>query len=506
MKKYFITLLLLLYLCLPFNASAQPGFVQDSLEVYMENALKSWNIPGIAMAIVKDDQVLVCKGYGVWKAGSPEKVDENTLFMIGSNTKAFTGMSLAKLDFEGRCSLDDPVKKWFQAFTLNDPWMASHANLTDILTHRIGMATFQGDFLYWTSGLTQEEVIERFGKIEPEFEFRTRYGYTNAGFLVAGKCIEAISGKTWGDYVKENFLLPLGMHHTRMYSEEIIHETNKAWPHIIVHGDIREIPFPSIDNLAPAGSMSSSVADMSLWLLALLNNGELNGNPVIPGEVIQKAWKPQAIIGRSYQPDHSGHYRLYSLGWVLEDYAGREIISHTGGVNGFLTSVTLVPEEDLGIVILTNSLSNDFYEAAKWDIIDAFLGLPSTNNNRKALREYQTMQKNREAEISIWKKLADEKKETDLPLDSYAGTYTNSLYGKAELVKSGASLQLKLEHHPDLTGELRSLGGNRFLCTYNDPVFGSEMFTFKVESGQVKSFILTVDDFVDTTPYVFRKI
>src|SRR5690606_33130505 len=171
-------------------------------------------IPGVAICIVKDGEVVLAKGYGVRKAGTEDKVDENTLFMIGSNTKAFTGTALALLEHDGKLSMDDKVQKYLPDFTMKDPWVAKELNLTDIVSHRMGMETFQGDFMYWTSDLTMDMVIQKFGLLTPAYSFRTKWGYTNAGYAIAGKIIENVSGKLWNEFLKERIFIPFNMNIT----------------------------------------------------------------------------------------------------------------------------------------------------------------------------------------------------------------------------------------------------------------------------------------------------
>ena len=209
MKKIFYLGLLFIFSYSTSFSQSTPVFVSDSLDNYVNRGMEQWQIPGVAVLIVKDGKVIVAKGYGVKELGTNDNVDENTLFMIGSNTKAFTGTALAFLEQEGKLKLDDKVIKYLPDFNMKDPWITKDLSLTDIVTHRMGMETFQGDFMYWTSDLNSDEVIEKFGQITPKYDFRTKYGYTNAGYAIAGKIIEKVSGMKWQDYIKEKIFLPL---------------------------------------------------------------------------------------------------------------------------------------------------------------------------------------------------------------------------------------------------------------------------------------------------------
>ena len=295
-----------------------PSFVKDSLDNYVEKALKDWQIPGVSVAIVKNGKVVLMKGYGVKELGKSDKVDENTVFMIGSNTKAFTGTALAILDAEKKLSLNDKVQKWLPSFKLYDPWVAKEANIRDLLCHRLGFETFQGDFMYFDSDLSAAEVIEKFGKLKPNYSYRSRWGYTNAAFAVAGEVVKAASGKSWAEYLKEKIFVPLGMTNTRALLSEMGDITNKAVAHTLVDGQLRIIPYGNIDNMAPAGSIGSSANDMSKWVLAQLSNGRLNGTSVIPAAAISQTWFPHSIMGNGGALYNRGHFSLYGLGWMLE--------------------------------------------------------------------------------------------------------------------------------------------------------------------------------------------
>jgi CubicO group peptidase (beta-lactamase class C family) len=446
------------------------------------------------------------KGYGIREKGKDDKVDENTLFMIGSNTKAFTATLLAMLENEGKCSLDDKVQNYLPDFTMKDSWVAKELNLTDILSHRMGMETFQGDFIYWTSDLTMDEVIQKFGQLTPTYSFRTKWGYTNAGFAIAGKIIEKISGKTWSEFLKERIFLPLRMNRTLALSEELKTTDNVAIPHTTVDGETIPIPIPDIDNLGPAGSISSSVKDMSNWIIAQLNNGKLDGEEsIIPPSVIKKTRKPASIVGRVSHPFNKQHYGLYALGWELQDYVGRELVQHTGGVNGFVTSVTLIPEENLGVVVLTNTDQNGLFVALKWEIIDSFLGLPYRNYSDTFYEKFGAGRVNEEKRIAELRDSVDMNLNPSLALDEYTGRYSHDVYGYIDVTRNGDILEMSFEHHSNLKGKLESLGENRFLCTYSDPIYGVRVIPFVTEGNKVKSFTLSVHPFVEFTTYEFVK-
>jgi CubicO group peptidase (beta-lactamase class C family) len=505
MKKLISTLFFILFTNHTFYAQDIPSFIKDSLDIYVNRGLENWQIPGAAVLVVKDGNIIVARGYGVKELGTNNKVDENTLFMIGSNTKAFTGTALAILENEGKCNLDDKVIKYLPDFKVKDEWVTKELNLIDIVTHRMGLQTFQGDFMYWTSDLNADEVIEKFGMLTPKFDFRTKYGYTNAGYAIAGKIIEKVSGLSWSEYLKEKIFMPLKMNRTLALSEDFFNAENIAKPHTYVDGKISLIPFQNIDNLAPCGSIGSSIEDMSHWVIAQLDSGNYNGESIIPFSVIQRTRKPESIQGRVRHPFNTGHFNLYGLGWGLMDYEGTEIVSHTGGVNGFVTSVTLLPEINLGVVILTNTDQNAFFQMLKWEIVDAYLGLPYRNYDNYIFQQAMKGKERRDSLIAAWKDSVLMDPKSDFKLSELTGKYENEVYGYSEISQKENFLELSLEHHSRLKGKLEYIGNSRFLCTYSDPTYGIKVFPFEIVNGKVKSFNLYVDDFIDYQAYKFLK-
>jgi CubicO group peptidase (beta-lactamase class C family) len=425
--------------------------------------------------------------------------------MIGSNTKAFTATALAMLEADKKLSLDDKVQKWLPDFKLYDPWVAKETILRDLLCHRLGFETFQGDFMFFDSDLSTAEMRERFGRLKPMYSFRSRWGYTNAAFMTAGEIIPKVTGQTWAEFLKEKIFTPLGMNNTIALSKDIAGASNKATAHTVWMGELKKIPYGKIDAMAPAGSISSCVNDLSKWVMAQLNKGKIGDKEIIPASAIAKTWTPNSILGNGGSRFNTGHFTLYGLGWLLEEYAGRKIVSHTGGVNGFVTSVTLIPEEKLGIVVLTNTDANSFYEALKWEIMDAFFDLPYRNYSGVMLANHKSNEAAMGKMIAAKRDTINSKPQTTLPLSDYSGEYTHELYGKMNIKLENGQLIMRFEHHPGRYSKLEPLGGNRFLSTWNDPLYGVKVLPFTVENGKVKSITVRVADFVEFTPYEFYK-
>lgn len=505
MKKL---ILFTIFYCLVVNLSAQKierGFVKDSLDNYINDALKTWKIPGIAVAIVKDGKIVLAKGYGVCDLEKKEAVNENTIFMIGSNTKAFTGTLMAMLANEKKCSLNDKVVKWLPGFKMKDPWVTQQVDLTDILCHRMGMETFQGDFMYWDSDLKNEEVIRKFGQLTPTYDFRTRWGYTNAGFTIAAECMKTINGETWETNLQKKLLEPLQMNRTIPFSADLPKQNNIATPYTLVFDTLKKLPFPLIDNLAAAASMGSSVNDMSNWLICLLDSGKFREKPVIPYSAIKTSQTPKSIIGNARPFFNQSHFRLYGLGWDLQDYEGKQIVYHNGGVNGFVTSVTLVPSEKLGIVVLTNTDQNYFYEALRWEILDAYLGFPFRNYSSIYNGYYKRSLSRDFSEFKAWKDSVANKP-ANVDLKKYTGRYSHPVYGYLNISETAGKLKVSFEHHSKKSATLEYMSSNRFLCTFSDLTYGIKPWDFNIENNKVKSLTLRVADFLEFTTYDFVKL
>jgi CubicO group peptidase (beta-lactamase class C family) len=509
MKKLYLLLISIIIVTSFANAQGigRSKFITDSLDVYVNRALTNWRIPGAAVCIVKDGKVVMMKGYGMKELGLNNKVDENTLFMIGSNTKAFTATSLAILQAQGKLSLDDKVTKYLPEFKLDNKFAGEEAVIRDLLCHRIGFRTFQGDFTFYNTNLTRSEVIEKMSHVKAAYPFRTKWGYTNSAFLTAGQIIPKVTGKTWEAFLKENIFAPLGMMNTLALTEDMPKSLNRTVPHTLVNGHLTAIPYCQIDGLAPAGAISSSVNDMSKWMLALLNDGKVGARQVIPFAALQATRQPQDIVGRVNHLNGESNYELYGLGWFLQDYEKHQLVMHDGGVNGYLSSVTLVPQEHLGIVILTNTDQNEFFEALRWEIMDAYFKLPFRDYSQKYLTLFKAHQY---AVDQQDKKLRDtvalNRPPALLPAQ-YTGKYVNELYGTMTVTQGlNNDLEMRFEHHPKMYAHLQTLGGNRFYVTFSDPTFGKAVFPFTVENGKVTAVRVKVADFVEYDPYDFKKV
>lgn len=481
-----------------------------ALDEYYAKALIDWEVPGMAIAIVKDDSVIFAKGFGVKEIGKPDKVDANTLFAIASNTKAFTAAALAILVDEGKIKWDDKVTKYLPWFQLYDPYVTYNMTIRDLLSHRSGLATFSGDLLWYATNYSREEVIRRARYLKPVYGFRERYGYSNIMFLTAGEIIHVVSGKPWEDFIAERILKPLRMNRTVTSTNGLKGLDNVAQCHTDFEGKVISIPYINWDNIAPAGSINSSVNDISKWIKLQLNRGKVGSNQIFSVNRSREMWSPNTLQGVSVYSESlfpSIHFKAYALGWGVFDYLGRKIVSHSGGYDGMISYTCLVPEDRLGFVILTNKNSS-LYNPLVYKTLDMFLGGKNTDWSAMMLddneKQMEMEKKNRTEEEQ--KRNKDSK--PTLALSEYAGLYGGDLYGNAKVTIENGELKLAMIPAPQFKSILKHWQYDTFSIQFPDfPSLPQGKVTFIINAmGKVEEMRVDVPnpDF-DFTELRFKK-
>lgn len=483
-----------------------PAFIQDSLDLYIQNGIKDWDVPGLSIVVVKDGKVIVQKGYGVRDITTKAPVDENTLFMIASNTKLFTGTALALLEQRGKLKLNDKITKYFPDYKLWDKTSTELVSIRDMLTHRIGTKTFQGDFTFWNTKLNRNEIINRMRLLKPSQEFRQDYGYCNSCFLTAGEIIPKVTGKSWESFVEDSIVKPLQMTNTLLLSTGIEKQANVATPYTTNYtGTLQRVPYDNWNNLAPAASIVSNVKDLTNWLQMQLDSGRFNGKQVLPFQTLLKTRDIQISTGSRKSSLFPMHFRGYGLGVFAADYNGRAIYWHTGGAGGMVSNVCFVPEERLGIAILTNNDNQNFFEILRYQILDAYLGVPHINRSLQQLGDFQKDMKAQLKEIASWRERAKGNKPT-LPITAYIGTYSNELNGNITITQKGKDLFIQFLTKPDLNATLRYMDKGEWLMEYNNIEYGIFAIKFEEVGNEVKSITTRQNEFVEYDPYLFTKI
>ena len=499
-------ILILLILVITELSAQQPAFIVDSLEIYVKREMARWNIPAVGIAIVKDGKTIITKGYGINDLDNKQKTDENTLFMIASNTKIFTGTSIALLDYQGRISLEDKVTQYIPYFKMYDSNITQMVTIEDLLSHRLGFETFQGDFYNWNNNATRKEIIENISKNKPVYQFRDTWGYCNAAFVTAGQIVEVVTDTTWDDFINDHFFIPMEMNRSSTTYEKLVADKNACSAYTMFQNKLVELKYDNLNNIAPCASINSSANDLSHWLLTQLNDGTYQEKQIFPADVIAETRIPRSIVndGRSSLYP-SQHFDLYGLGIEMNDYEGRQMIWHTGGADGFVTAVCFIPDENLGIAVLTNTDANYFFLACLYQIIESYFQMPYRNLSEKYYSFYERNTKQTDKEINDWYDVAFKTSKPALPLNDYTGRYLSPVYGNMEIKLENGKLNMYFSHHPQLTGKLSPLGENNFVCTYDPINWGVKEIPFTVENGKIKSVTVTVNDFIDFMPYEFIK-
>jgi len=453
--KHFRSALFAFVLCLiPVSAFAQADL--SDLDNYFENARAEWDVPGMAVAIVKDGEIVHMGGYGVLEKGSDAKVDENTLFAIASNTKAFVSASLASLVDEGKVSWDDPIKKHLPYFELVDEVATQRASVRDALSHAVGFSNYGGDVIWYNSNHTAEEVLRHVAHLEPAFEFRTGYGYSNVMFIAAGEVIGAASGMPWDDYVESHFFEPLGM--TRSLTDTNEAENNVATPHKISNGEnvpLELVSWTEMGSGAAAGIMSTA-ADMAKWVTLHLNEGEIDGKQLFSAARQQEMWHPHfnyTVTPATRETYPGRNFNGYGLAWGTSEYRGHFMAAHGGAYDGMYSRVAMVPDQELGVVILTNTMKG----IATWlayDIVDAYLGSSVRDWSAFGLERDNRSKANFASRMDSFRNAREEGTSPTFSAAEIEGTYHDDLYGDIEVRLEGGGLRLLFPRAPNLSASL----------------------------------------------------
>ena len=427
----------------------------DALDKYYEQMVKDWEIPSVTIGIVKDGEMIFSKGYGVLEAGKKEKPDGNTLYAIASNSKAFTSAIIAMLVQEGKLNWNDKVKDHLPYFELYDPYVTNEVTIRDLLSHRVGLGTFSGDVIWYKSSLTAEEIVKRVKNIPPAYNFRAGYGYSNVMYITAGEVIRKVTGKPWHEAVKEMILDPLGMERTVTSPKSLDSKGNFATPHAREENKNISIVWEDWEEIGALGGLISSVNDISKWMIFNLNHG-INGTDTMLTKASRNTiWKPHNnfTVDHTSSNDFNRHFSAYGLGWGLSDYQGRLRVGHTGGYDGMITAVTMIPDENLGVVVLTNGMKSPIM-AATYYTLDKFLGVENAKDWSTDYLKRSNKNAAGDDRVTSRKEKRVLKTKPSLSLDKYAGTFKSSIYGDITVTLVDGKLRLEFEHAKALSASL----------------------------------------------------
>ncbi len=474
-KKTVWTLLCVSLLSIPGSQIAQVRVPFKDLDRAIMSAMEAWKVPGLAMAIVKDGKVIYAKGFGYRDIEKKAPVDESTIFGCGSTTKAFTAALIGTLVYEGKIKWDDRVIDHLPDFRMYDPWVTREITIRDLLCHRSGLP--QADFLWLSSSFSRDEIVRRIRFLRPESSFRSQFNYHNLMILTAGQLAARVTGKNWDESIKEKIFTPLGMTRSSTSIRDLEAKDDVATPYVPSNGAVTAIPWLNIDNIGPAGSINSTALDYAKWVQVHLGKGTFMGKKLWSEEVQDMMDTPHMTV--SATATGLTHFNQYGLGWFLSDYRGKLVVWHSGATDGMGALVGMLPEENLGIALLSNTWYVGLLTNIMNRVFDMDLGVPE--REWKKLEPPLPAAPPKEPQLRL-----PEDTKPAFPLSWYEGVYSSSIYGDVRVVLKEDKLALDFDSYPPATLE------HRFLDTFR-AFFGPKiayMAKLSVEKGLNVTFTI----------------
>lgn len=487
-----LALSLLLLLSLSAAAVAQTQSLPANLDAYVQRTMKEFEIPGLALAVVKDGRVVYAKGYGTRKLSDPAKVDEHTLFGIASNTKAFNAATVAILVDEGKLSWDDRVVKHLPSFRVDDPYVTNELMVRDLLSHRTGLGLGQGDLMYWpNSNFTRQEVVDHARYLKPLTSLRSKYAYNNLTFIVASELVANVAGQPWTEFVKQRIFVPLGMSDTVISTNGFKPGMNYAVPHSKgwrLAGKLVPVEDTRDDTWAGASGVRTSANDIAKWMITQLNGGKsAEGKQIFSEKQQRQMWTmhipvptsdPSPLLAAT-KPQFSG----YGLGWALRDYRGHKVVSHGGGLTGMVSAVQLMPDQKLGIAVFSNQEESGALSAIVYRIFDHYLGLPETDwvNAYRTTRSDFINRSNAREQQGIDSRAKDS--HPSMPLANYVGSYHDNWYGDVSIASENGKLVLRFSRTPSAVADLEHFQYDTFHAIFRDNTVPDAYITFWLDTN-----------------------
>ena len=495
--KILLLSLLLLSFNFSVNAQALSSYQIDSL---VQKTMKTFDVPGMAVAVLKDGKIYHKNTYGVRSLKTNAEVNENTLFGVASNTKAFTTAALGQLIDQGKLTWDTKVTDIIPEFQLYDPYVTREFTVRDLITHRSGLGLGAGDLMVFPANntTTMTEMIHNLRYLKPVSSFRSKFDYDNLLYIVAGEVVSRVSGKPYDDYIKDNFFEPLGMTRSFLSIPKIKADDNRIDGHAPVNGKL-ELTGDTFTKIAtPAGGIFTSINDMCTWVQAQLNDGKYGEKlekSLFSSKVHNEMWTPQTIL-RTGKGPYNTHFSAYGLGWFLSDVNGYFQVTHTGGLNGIVSQVTLIPEMDLGIIVLTNQQSGSAFSAITNSIKDGYFDIKGEDRIKQYNEGRLAGEKAADSIVSeVEKNIAAQLKTKAFKPDpaDYTGTYKDVWFGNVNISAIDGNLHFKAEKSPDLTGTMAFYKGTTYVVRWNDPSLKADAFvTFSLDTeGKANGFTMS---------------
>lgn len=479
-----------------------------ALDAYILKGMKDWEIPGLSVAVVKNDTVILQRGYGVRELGKPGRVDDQTLFGIMSTTKAFVALEMAMLVDDGKLAWTDPVTKWVPEFQFPDVFLTREATVKDLLTHNLGLGN--ADLLWGRGDLPRAEIFRRVRFLDPAYSLRSGFTYQNIMYGLAGEVIVRASGMPWERFTEERILRPLGM--SRTYTSygamRAARDANQSLPHYKVRDTVRVIADDSVDAIPEAGAIWSTAADMAKWTRFLLDSGRVGGKRLVSEAQFRELMKPQSFVGAGdFYPTARitrPHWTTYGLGWFQQDFRGRFVAFHTGSLDGRTAIIGLLPDERVGVYVFGNMDHAEFRHALMFQVMDLFAG---TNGGqvRNWSDEFLSLYTSLRAAGEGARKAADAKRvmgtAPSRALADYAGTYTHPAWGDLVVSLADGRLEARIGAGPLNTGPLAHWNYDTFRWHLGDGRNPPNTLTFVLDpAGRVAQVMLD-----GSAAYTFRR-
>ena len=477
------------------SASAQLSSVQ--IDSVVEKTLKTFDVPGIAVAVVKDGKIIHAKGYGVRSLNTMQKMNEHTLFGVASNSKAVTVACLGILIDEKKIRLDDKVTDYIPEFKLYNPYVTEEFTIRDLLTHRSGLGLGSGDLMFWpdSNNFTKADMIHNLRYLKQVSSFRTKYDYDNNMYIVAGEVIAKVTGQSWETFVQNRILTPLGMNESAPSFTLLKNASNVIDPHAPVDGKVQVVRRDWSKNADAAGGIYSNVTDWSKWIIMQMNNGKYGeglSNQLFSNAIHEEMWTPQTIIPVRGPGPYRTHFAGYGLGWFLSDVMGYKQVTHTGGLAGIVTQVTMLPELKLGIIVFTNQQSGAAFNAVTNSIKDGYFGIKADRINEYHDQVVKFENSARNTTSNIWKEIETQVKNNSskVDLNNYTGTYNDQWFGNIEITNVNGQLYFNSKRSFLLNGEMMHYKGNTFIVKFKDRSLDADSYVrFTVDdNGKASGF------------------
>lgn len=484
--RHFFSLLIVF---ISFITNAQ-NIDLSMVDEVVEKTLETFNVPGIAVGIVHKDEVVLAKGYGIANINTGEKVNSSTNFGIASNSKAFTTTAIALLIDQGKINWDDRVKKYIPEFKMYNDYVTENFTIRDLVVHRSGLGLGAGDLMVWPDGhdFTPDDIIQNIQHLKPVSDFRTKYDYDNLLYIIAGVVIERVSGKSWTDFIEENFIQPLNMNRTAASWNTLKDRSNVIVPHVPIDGELKVVDRYTNSIFDAAAGLYSNIDDLIHWVKFQLNYGKTeDGRQLVSEEQMKQLSTPQTLQPNRTTEPYNTLFRAYGLGFQLQDMNGKLEVSHTGGLEGIVTQIIMYPQLDLGIIVLTNQQSGAAFMSISNTIKDFYLGLPE----KDWVEHYSELIAKRQGDADqivseVWKTVEENKKKRIAYIDTLVGTYEDPWFGQVEITQSKGKLRLVSKRSSQLQGDMFYYKGDTFAVKWDNAYLHADAFAIiETKEGKV---------------------